>query len=239
MNYQAAKATLNGKEQKKVDHNTWLRQGADGDIKLVLHDTAIVTFHNDDTMTFDVGSFFTHTTKDRLNKFSPFPVYQEKHHWYIYINGQKTQFYNGLTIECETGELVRSVPQKDIEVLNEQDKDLDKKIKAYTEALTIEKCQAAIESASGDCLMCLWKTEQGETLGEAFNDKEHLFSHMEEEYYPLNLLARAYETEHALTNNNQDRRRLAFDIHLDHLDRIQHALKKYLQRRLSVSGRSI
>lgn len=56
---------------------------------------------------------------------------------------------------------------------------------------------------AGDCFYCQLKDSKGNTMGESFNDRDHLISHMskEERYFVPSLLARAMDvmpTSHAM-----------------------------------------
>lgn len=53
-----------------VANNTQLRRGADG-ISLWLHQTPIITWHRDNTVTLRTGGWYTMTTKERLNAWLP------------------------------------------------------------------------------------------------------------------------------------------------------------------------
>jgi len=56
-----------------------------------------VTIHDDDSVTLRHGGHKTDTTKNRINRFSPFYVRQENWEWYV--NGIAA-FEDGMTIKA-------------------------------------------------------------------------------------------------------------------------------------------
>lgn len=84
MNYGKARELTARNGRKKVAHNTYLeRDEVSDDIDLVYHYTAIVTYHNDGTMTLRTGGWCTATTKDRLNRFTPAAIRSERGDWFL------------------------------------------------------------------------------------------------------------------------------------------------------------
>jgi hypothetical protein len=81
--------------RKKVANNTWLVRGphttarydeiADGDISVVLHNTPVVTYHAEGTLSLNTGGWLTVTTKDRINRFTPpnVRVHSVKGRWMV------------------------------------------------------------------------------------------------------------------------------------------------------------
>ncbi|MFA6118249.1 MAG: hypothetical protein WC729_29960 [Sphingomonas sp.] len=90
--------------EAKLGHNTVLRQrlGKDGakDMQVIYHETPLVTYHEDGTITLNSGGWATKTTKDRLGIFLPVPLHvvQTKGKWYV--RNQETQeeipFFDGM-----------------------------------------------------------------------------------------------------------------------------------------------
>lgn len=58
------------KLRRKVANNTYAERRGDS-IALKLHDTDVVTYHPDGSITLDTGGWFTVTTKDRMNNAIP------------------------------------------------------------------------------------------------------------------------------------------------------------------------
>ena len=82
--------------QRKVANNTTARIKPDGSVAFMLYSTDVVTIYDDDSVTLRHGGHKTDTTKERINRFSPFYVRQENWEWYV--NGI-TPFEDGMTIE--------------------------------------------------------------------------------------------------------------------------------------------
>jgi hypothetical protein len=59
-----------------------------------LHFTDVVTIFPDGTYQLKTGGFYTRTTKDRINQFSPAAVYQDKFIWYV----GNSLFYEGMVV---------------------------------------------------------------------------------------------------------------------------------------------
>lgn len=73
MRYDAALDIFNSARNKDagkpIGNNTRLQRNSDGDFEIVLHSTAIITVHPDNTLTLDTGGWNTMTTKKRLNSY--------------------------------------------------------------------------------------------------------------------------------------------------------------------------
>ena len=82
---------LDGKNEKKLGHNTWVLKTVDYNTKedavaVKYHGTKIITVNPENVVTLDTGTWETNTTKDRLNQFLScrnIHIYQKKHKWYI------------------------------------------------------------------------------------------------------------------------------------------------------------
>ena len=83
--------------ERKVANNTYARIQHDGSIAVRLYSTDVVTIHPDNSVTLRHGGHKTDTTKNRINRFSPFYVRQENWEWYV--NGI-TPFEDGMTIKA-------------------------------------------------------------------------------------------------------------------------------------------
>ena len=66
--YADALAFLDGKSSVKIGHNTTLENGNDGSVGIRYHDTVIVRYRADGSVTFDTGGWDTMTTLGRMNK---------------------------------------------------------------------------------------------------------------------------------------------------------------------------
>lgn len=84
-NYEQADALLQGRCRlsRRLANNTYLIRNVDNSLLIRLHQTDVVTYHPDSTITLNSGGWRTSTTKDRINTFSPARVCQHKGVWYI------------------------------------------------------------------------------------------------------------------------------------------------------------
>lgn len=65
---------LDGKPSRKIAHNTTVHLTPQGDPAVRYHETDIVTYHGDGSMTLDCGGWATSTTTNRIWHFTPFVV---------------------------------------------------------------------------------------------------------------------------------------------------------------------
>lgn len=87
-----------GRSRRRVGNNTWAEIERNGDVRIILHSTTIVTIHADNTYTLNSGGWRTSTTKDRINKYSPARLYQRKFEWFVMVEGKPVEFYDYITI---------------------------------------------------------------------------------------------------------------------------------------------
>ena len=76
------------RKSRKVGNNTYAEILPDGSVGIILHGTNVVRIHHDNSATLNTGGWYSSTTKDRINKYSPVHVYQRKGEWYL-ENGDK------------------------------------------------------------------------------------------------------------------------------------------------------
>ena len=98
MTYLEAVKMVKGKtsaSRRKLGNNTWGEIRPDGSVAIILHSTPVVTIHPNDTATLRSGGWETHTTKDRINKYSPVKVYQKKYRWFL---SDGTEFFDGIKV---------------------------------------------------------------------------------------------------------------------------------------------
>lgn len=123
-------------EHRKLAHNTYGRL-IPGGVAIKLHNTDVVIFRDDGTVTLSTGGWYTVTTKDRMNRWSGVP-YDEREHiprfdvwsnrgtWYVEIRvwddelesdwGSRGtyrtlathRFFDGITFDSVTGRLMNS-----------------------------------------------------------------------------------------------------------------------------------
>lgn len=90
-------------QSRKVANNTYLVHLDNNDIAVRLHDTNIIVYHYDGTITLDSGGWHTRVTKDRMNAFLPshIRVFQEDYDWFVWYRwqGVTVPFYDGITFD--------------------------------------------------------------------------------------------------------------------------------------------
>jgi len=71
-----------GRDRAKLGNNVYLEPRGES-IAVKYHDTDIVTYHPNGQIELRCGGWYTVTTKQNINAFSPFYVWQKKHVWYV------------------------------------------------------------------------------------------------------------------------------------------------------------
>lgn len=78
--------------------------------------------------------------------------------------------------------------------MNAEQMALRRRIRKYAEAYTTAlKAGKVPKPGAGDCFFCQLRSQDGKTMGEAFNDPGHIREHIRERYYVPSLLLRAVE----------------------------------------------
>lgn len=78
------------KTSRKLGNNTWGVIHDNGDVGIILHNTQVVTIHEDGTYMLYSGGWRTVTTKDRMNQYCPYRVTQRKGEWSVsYWDGDR------------------------------------------------------------------------------------------------------------------------------------------------------
>ena len=79
---------LSQTRKRKLGNNTYLVVRNDGGFGVRLHNTEVVV-HYEDRIVLDSGGYQTVTTKERMNKYTPFNIYQKNFKWFV--NGKPYQ----------------------------------------------------------------------------------------------------------------------------------------------------
>ncbi len=169
-----------------IDNNTIEYYRLDGTRVIRLHLTDIVTFHKSGAVHLNTDGWTTLTTKDRINKYSPYRIHQAKSIWYVTINGVDYVYKDGISIFPSGAVQGQGEdPKKYIKLT----KDINKYVKGFMGQLIARKIG---QPGNGDCWDCSFKTEDGRSMGEMSNS-EHILSHFKEKYYVPALLFNAIE----------------------------------------------
>ena len=231
-------------KSRVIENNTIRYHKSDGTRVIRLHFTDIVTFHPDDSITLNSNGYQTPTTKDRMNRFSPFQIYQEKNIWYVvnnYGEGETHVFADGITFYLNgtvKGE------GEDPKVFIKLNKEINKYVKGYMTALVNRQIRLP---SGGDCWDCYMKGDDGRTMGDMkkFNpgEENHITSHFKEKYYVPTLLINAME-EFGCSQAAQHAAGFWMGAHSERSeffesvgkDQIAKSMKRYLKRRLGMAS---
>lgn len=83
------------RSQRKIGNNTYAYIQHDGSVAIELHGTKVVVLYPNGLVKLNSGGWRTHTTKKRINQYSPVRIYQEKYQWYL-ANG--TEFEDNMVV---------------------------------------------------------------------------------------------------------------------------------------------
>lgn len=192
--YTEASQKLNGRPSRKLTGNTYLQRRDADTIAVLYHSTDIITFHSDGRTVLQSGGWRTSTTKERMSSYGPVNVSQSKGIWYCsdYRQGAKdggvTFYADGITFHSDgkvTGQ--GNDPKAETKLRGQ----VQKFARKYVEALRAGKIPPP---SSGDCWYCsMRETGTRKPLGECFSDRDHILSHLKENYFVPSMLYRALE----------------------------------------------
>jgi hypothetical protein len=193
-------ATARNKESgKPIANNTrLLKDGTDYLIRL--HQTDIVRITPLNIYTANTGGWQTVTTKERLNRYLPISIWQDKHIWYVgtYQREWKDRklFFEGL--QCDVKGKVLNPPNNEIETKAKRKK-LDKMIKTYIDGFIQDiKDHGLGAPSTRDCFGCLFYNAEMGTVRGGMHENEcmgfdHYIEHFKEKYYVRSLLWKAIQ----------------------------------------------
>jgi len=191
--------------------NTRVYTANNNTARIKLHDTYIMEFHPDGSITLNSGGWRTVTTKERINRYLPsaWSVYAVKGTWFVdyHVNQDDVRkvfgFADGMRL-YPNGTVVGHI-DIDLQAMNK----LATRISRFARAYATEFIKGKIEKpGAGDCLMCSVLVSDSkkfimEKKGDEYVSRQgvlpdHLIAHMDEKYYVPSLLARAMKGSHAL-----------------------------------------
>ncbi len=96
----AVKALDRAPRSGRIGNNTTIVEVEGRGIAIILHRTKIVTYYPDGRIVLNSGGYHTVTTKARMNEVLPpnVRVSQQRHEWYLYHNGERLPFEDGMEI---------------------------------------------------------------------------------------------------------------------------------------------
>ncbi len=198
------KTARNKEIGKPIANNTRLLKVGD-DFIIRLHSTDIIRITSKGIYTINTGSWQTVTTKERLNRYLPIRIFQEKHVWYYFEKDSNTcyfdwknrkAFFEGLQCNVE-GKVLNPVNEKKDKKATVKRKKLDKMIKKYVDGFIDHiKKHGLGEPSTGDCFGCLFKNAKTGIVRGGMQENEpmgfdHYISHFKENYFPRSLLLKA------------------------------------------------
>ena len=235
--FRQADAALQGRNsaRRKLANNTYLERREGGTIAVKLHETDVVTYHQDESLVLNSGGWLTVTTKDRMNQYGPVGhrVYSVRGVWYVGECGnwepdKAIPYKDGITFRAD-GTVTGGGERADVDRV----KALRKAIRAYADL-----CAAAVPLPTpgpGDCFYCVMRTTDDKSLGDAIGDVDHLQSHLDEGYVVPALVWSAL-TEAGYDPQKQVIHALAFGEPGNMIDIARDAVKravvKYLVKRM-------
>ncbi len=169
-------------KSKIVANNTIEFTQQDGTRIIRLHNTNILIFKPDNSITFNTDGWKTVTTRDRMNRFqNKVRIYQAKKIWYATCNQESFIYKDGMVYRngklSGCGKL--EVEQKRI-----------KQAEKYA-SLCVSKLPLNPPGA-GDCWYCVMKEiNTGKPLDDCMKQNDHILTHIKEGYVVPSLVYNA------------------------------------------------
>jgi hypothetical protein len=180
--YKEAADYLGKKVSRPLENNTRIERRDESTIAVKLHDTDIVKYHADGSITVTSGGWHTLTTKDRINKYAGLRIWQANSVWYI---NQNLIFTDNGKIDAK-GKFIGFEKYTENEAKSQRK--LFKQIKEYCDAYIEQLRTGKLNPPSGgDCWDCSMIVERtGRPLGD--HRADHILEHIKEKYYVPSLI---------------------------------------------------
>jgi len=235
----------NGKPvpSRKLANNTYAIRDwpHSGDIHIRFHETNIITFGIDGTITLNSGGWLTQVTKERMNRFLPEPlqVYSVKGRWKVrvsaYDNAPGAYFTDGIHLapvhrpgstDRKVWVVANGLSPTELCRQDAHNQRVEKLIDGYMRWLTLERYDVIFQRSdeNSGCGMCV-RTDVGSLVGDSFEDKQHLIEHLIDKDVPFGVFHVA--CDHGYGGGDGIRRAAHFDI-------AKRDLRKYLRQQLYV-----
>ena len=181
MNYTKAVETLNGRDRRKIDNNTYLEKRP-GAVAVRLHATDVLTFYPDGATVYNSGGWRTVTTKARMNEYGAgVQISQARGVWFI---GERV-YKDGCKV-TGTGAVIGAEALSAVKKSDKLVKAIKKYTSKYMDAFIAGKIPAP---SNGDCWGCLMVAEDGTApLGRG---GDHIRQHIKENYFVPSMITRA------------------------------------------------
>jgi hypothetical protein len=181
----------------RLENNTRLLNRGDH-FAVKYHVTDIVEIYHNGLWKIQNGGWFTSTTKERINRYSPVRVYQEDYNWYIRNNGgEDIGFRSGIWIN-EAGEIVQEPDGYDFDARKRASEQVKQLVSGYLDWLEEYLNENGIPEpeeydAGEHCFTCYYParsdvefTEYKRNRGIDRNQR-HLLAHVKQKEYPAPL----------------------------------------------------
>ncbi len=112
---------LGKREKKRLGFETWCYRLYAESISIEHHGTAIVTYAKDGNITLDNGGWYSLTTKQRMEQFSPFGIWSTQGEWEVHRAGLTLPFERGMVFypdnhKTQTKWLQRQIDAAELEL---------------------------------------------------------------------------------------------------------------------------
>ena len=202
---------------KIVEYSTFQYTTKDGTTVTRQHNTDIV-HEKDVKYTLDTGGWLTKTTKDRLNRYTPFGIYSKKGIWYVWDRegDREVPYYDGMVLP----DALAVTNTK----LEKQQRALGRKIKKFCDQVdTIEELPLP---SGGDCWICMMFNKDEKKV----KDPTCLEEHLKENYLHGTLLWNAMRWA------GHDEQSIGLHFTMPYRDSIKRALRRYMRRQLGLTA---
>ena len=166
MKYQEAVTLIKNRNSKKLANNTYLLKDGENFV-IRLHETNIVTITPKNHYILNNGGWQTVTTKDRMNRYLPCNIYQEKGLWYL----SGSLYYNNMELNRNGNPVKPRKPKATEKKKNKLDKSVTKYIKGFIKDI---KENGLNDPSGADCWYC---------MGNMGNNYSHILEHIKEGYF--------------------------------------------------------
>lgn len=162
-------------------------------IGIRLHNTDVVVWHPDETVTLNTGGWLTVTTKGRINDWAaPFGITSVRGEWKVMVrNPDRGQdgpywlpvgtFHDGMVLDGANPTATLAEPPE-VTAARAADDQTKRAVRDYVKGITEEQIARSVAAAGGDCWTCRFG------IGD---EREHLVAHLEESYYVAHLMRNA------------------------------------------------
>lgn len=221
MNYQellalAARARDKAKG-KPVASNTRVFNH-DTHLSVMLYTTEVVRSHPDNTFTLRTGGWYTPTTKDRIETYSPARIHTRNGCWFL--QGE-VPLIDGLVIDG-TGKPVQLVTNQAREEFARKERFLTREITKYISGFVETVGRRELKDPGpGDCCLC------------RVQSTTHILDHLQESYYVPSLLYWAY-VEACNGDEAAAQRAWHLCVRYPNQHHVRCVLRRYFRRRKTV-----